>query len=72
MLQILCRIRQFNGFGVGNDPWGEHDFGQVEHDGAWYFWKIDTYDVHLEFGSPDPSDETVTCRILTVMTDQDV
>ncbi|MCW2391911.1 hypothetical protein M2336_000296 [Sphingobium sp. B1D7B] len=72
MLQILARIRQFDDFDGGNDPWREHDFGQVGHDGARYFWKIDVYDVNLEFGSPDPSDETVTCRVLTVMTEQDL
>ena len=72
MLQILSRIRQFDDFNVRNDPWNEHDFGQIDHDGARYFWKIDAYDMNLEFGSPDPADETVTCRVLAVLTEQDL
>ena len=35
--------------------------------GKTIFWKIDCYDRDLKFGSPDPADENVTTRVLTVM-----
>lgn len=31
------------------------------------FWKIDYLDLDLAMHSPDPADETVTARILTIM-----
>jgi hypothetical protein len=40
--------------------------------GERYFWKIDAYDVNLEFGSPDPADEAATRRIITIMTASDL
>lgn len=71
-MRIFAAVRAFDNFTQANDPWGEHDFGQVEVDGEIYFWKIDAYDINLEFGSPDPADETVTCRVLTIMTTLDL
>lgn len=70
--QILKLVREFNTFTADNDPWGEHDFGKVSFDGAQYFWKIDAYDLNMEYGSPDPTDETVTKRVITVMTEFDL
>ena len=52
---------------VENDPWGEHDFGALDHQGDRYFWKIDYYALDNETLSPDPSDPAVTRRVLTVM-----
>lgn len=70
--RLLKAIGQFADFTRDNDPWGEHDFGQVMVDGTAYFWKIDAYDINMEFGSPDPADSAVTCRIMTVMTGHDL
>lgn len=70
--EIASAIQAFEQFGPGNDPWGEHDFGQVEIDGEAYFWKIDAYDLNLEFASPDPTHEAVTRRILTIMLPSDL
>jgi hypothetical protein len=64
---LLDAIRAFDAFTPDNDPWGEHDFGSVLIDSETYFFKIDAYDINLEFGSPDAADETVTRRVLTVM-----
>ena len=69
---IIAAIREFDGFTPDNDPYGEHDFGQVTVDDETIFWKIDYYDVNLEFGSPDPADDTITCRVMTIMTASDL
>lgn len=63
----MKRVRGFDAFTDDNDPYGEHDFGSFEYAGRTIFWKIDCYDRDLNYGSPDPSDETVTARVLTVM-----
>lgn len=69
---LLNRVRQFDDFAPANDPWGEHDFGQVLMNDERFFWKIDAYDLSMEWGSPDPADEFVTCRVLTIMTAMDL
>jgi hypothetical protein len=69
---IITAVREFDDFTPDNDPWGEHDFGQVRIDGLSYFWRVDAYDLVLEFGSPDPTDDAVTKRILTVMMAEDL
>jgi len=64
---VLQRVQTFDAFTPENDPYYEHDFGSFEHAGKKVFWKIDCYDRDLKYGSPDPSDENVTARVLTVM-----
>lgn len=64
---VLQAVRSFDDFAPDNDPHGEHDFGRIEVGGEAYFWKIDCYDVDLEYGSPDPTDPAVTTRVLTIM-----
>ena len=66
--RILFAVRDFDDFTAANDPYGEHDFGCVVVDGHQIFFKINYYAVDLESGSPDPSDDTVTSRVLTIMT----
>lgn len=70
--RLLTAVREFDGFSERNDPHGEHDFGQVTLGGQPYFWKLDYYDVNCEFGSLDPADETITSRVLTLMTSGDL
>ena len=41
--------------------------GSFEYGGKTIFWKLDCYDRDLNYGSPDPADESVTTRVLTVM-----
>jgi hypothetical protein len=65
-IAVMNKVRNFSDFTPDNDPYGEHDFGVVEHAGEKYFWKFDYYDKSLEWGSPDPSDPEVTRRLLTV------
>jgi hypothetical protein len=64
---ILDRVRTFDDFSEGNDPYGEHDFGAFDQAGEKIFWKIDYYDADMTAGSPDPADAAVTTRVLTVM-----
>ena len=68
---IKTKVRAFKDFNEDNDPWGEHDFGVVEHGGERIFWKIDYYDKEsfrkgLDYGSEDPSDPKTTLRFLTI------
>ena len=42
---VIDKIRAFDAFDDNNDPWGEHDFISIEHDGQTFFAKIDYYDL---------------------------
>jgi hypothetical protein len=79
-VEIVDKMTTFNTFNEDNDPYGEHDFGSIEHEytrtNGYYagtstivrvFWKIDYYDKTLEYGSTDPSNPEVTTRVLTLM-----
>jgi len=65
--RILDKARKYNHFTPINDPFLEHDFGSIQLGEKTIFWKIDYYDLDLHMHSPDPSDEAVTVRILTIM-----
>ena len=64
---ILDQVRRYDAFTPDNDPYGEHDFGSFSYAAETIFWKFDYYDVDLQMYSPDPSDPTVTARVLTIM-----
>ena len=64
---ILRQVQLFDAFTPENDPYGEHDFGAIRYQGTTCFWKIDYYDLDMHMHSPDPSDKTVTARVLTIM-----
>ena len=64
---ILRQVNLFDAFTDSNDPYLEHDFGSIQLGENNIFWKIDYYDLDLQMYSPDPSDETVTARVLTIM-----
>lgn len=40
---LLQAIREFDNFREDNDPWKEHDFGNLSWRGDKVFWKIDYY-----------------------------
>jgi hypothetical protein len=65
--KAIREVSTFTDFTPDNDPHGEHDFGNFELAGQTFFWKIDYYDLAMEFGSEDPADPTVTTRVLTIM-----
>lgn len=64
---IIQAVREFDAFTPDNDPHGEHDLATICVARQRIMWKIDYYDRDLQFGSPDPGDETLTCRVLTIM-----
>ena len=53
---LFHAVRNFEGFSPENDPYEEHDFAAVMHEGTRYLWKIDYYDLDLSQASPDPSE----------------
>jgi hypothetical protein len=65
--QVARGVIEFDAFTPDNDPYSEHDFGSFEVEGRTIFWKVDYYDLDLTGGSPDPADESVTTRVLTIM-----
>lgn len=64
---IINLVKGFDTFDRDNDPHGEHDFGEIEHDGEHFFWKIDYYVPELTGGSEFPADPTQTTRVMTIM-----
>ena len=65
--RIVKTIAVYDDFCHANDPHEEHDFGSFEADGAVIFFKIDYFDKNLTYHSPDPSDPSVTERVITIM-----
>lgn len=64
---VIEMVRRFDGFNTDNDPYGEHDFVVLEHDGIRYFAKMDYYALDLMHGSENPADPEKTVRVLTIM-----
>lgn len=65
--RLLEKVRDFDRFEDGNDPYREHDFGAITFEGERYLFKLDYYDRACKFASPDPSNPAVTTRVLTIM-----
>lgn len=65
--RIVKTITVYDNFCHANDPHEEHDFGSFEADGQTIFFKIDYYDKDLTYHSPDPSDPSLTERVITIM-----
>jgi hypothetical protein len=68
MLQRIDEaIAAFDEFDEDSDPHGEHDFGVLEIVDREIMFKIDYYDVTLNYLSPDPANPEVTVRVMTIM-----
>lgn len=65
--RAIKAISIFDDFCEDNDPRHEHDFGAIDIEGQKVFFKIDYYSPDLKTGSEDPSDPSVTRRVMTVM-----
>lgn len=65
--KILEKIVAFSEFREDDDPYGEHDFGAIDHDEERIFWKIEYYDPSMVFASADPARPEMTRRVMTIM-----
>lgn len=65
--EVIMAIALFDDFTQYNDPYGEHDFILLKYQGQSLYAKFDYYDRSLEYGSPDPANLALTCRVLTLM-----
>ena len=63
--RILDAIMMYDDFCPDSAPWLQHDFGSVKIDDHKIFWRI------MTMASPDPSDSSVTKRVLTIMLDEE-
>jgi hypothetical protein len=63
--KILETVRNFDSFNGDNDPHDEHDCAIVIVNNEKYMFKIDYYDLNLEYGV-DPQEEDCI-RVLTIM-----
>lgn len=64
---VIEAVRQFEAFTPDNDPWGEHDCATLNVAEHQVIFKIDYFEHNLQFASADPSDPSITTRILTIM-----
>lgn len=64
---LINQVGEFNDFTEDNDPHGEHDFGCIEITDLKVFWKVDYFDLEMQMHSPDPANQEVTHRVLTIM-----
>lgn len=65
--ELFQAIRIYDAFNPDNDPYTEHDFGNLTIESHKVFWKIDYYAPDLVHGSIDPANPDCTIRVLTVM-----
>lgn len=64
---ILNAIAAFDDFNADNDPHGEHDCALLDWQGQRIMFKVDYYDLDLNYLSENPTDPSVTTRVMTVM-----
>ena len=64
---LAVALAEYAAFDADNDPHGERDFGDLTLFDTDLLWKIDYYDADLKYGSNDPTDPSITKRVLTVM-----
>lgn len=65
--RAINAMAAFDDFHNGNDPYKQHDLGILDVDGQKLIFKICYYDKSLTLHSPDPSDPTVTERVIALM-----
>lgn len=64
---VLQAVQSFTDFTEDNDPYQEHDCAVFVVNNKRYLFKIDYYDLNLEYGSENPEDPSLTKRVMTVM-----
>ncbi len=71
MSAIIAKMMVYEEFNAESDPFEQHDFGVIHHDGGEYFWKIDYYDPDYEYGADPYEDDKPMRRVLTLMTSEE-
>lgn len=66
---ILAALR---GYRFSEAEAGERDRGSFDYRGTTVYFRIEYYDVALEYGSEDPADASITRRVLTIMLREDL
>jgi hypothetical protein len=67
-LDLIVKVMHYRDFTEDSDPYKEHDFGVLMHEGFKIFFKIDVYESsEMEYGSEDPLDPDKSYRVLTIM-----
>lgn len=63
---VLAAVRNFDNFTEDNDPYGEHEFGNIELPNIpKVFWRIDYYaDKNMKWGAENPEESCY--RLLTI------
>lgn len=64
---ILTAVAAFDAFTTDSDPHGEHDCALFDWQEHRIMFKIDYYDLSLQYHSDDPADPKITTRVMTVM-----
>ena len=64
---IVKAIADFNRFTEDNDPHREHDCAIFSVGDHRVMFKIDYFDLTLNYASEDPADPAKTARVMTVM-----
>ncbi len=67
LVRVVFQVQNFDDFNPDNDPYGEHDCATLQVGNHKIMFKIDYYDLKMEFGSDDPADESKTRRVMTIM-----
>ncbi len=70
--EILAKVRAYDMFTEDSDPRGEHSFGEITVKNRKIVWQISYYDRNLKNASPDPANPAVTCRLMKVMTADEI
>ncbi|SCA56725.1 conserved hypothetical protein [Candidatus Terasakiella magnetica] len=65
--QVYAAVRNFDSFSPDNDPHKEHDFAALSVAGKRVNWKVDYYDKTMTYLSEDPTDPSITKRVMTIM-----
>lgn len=65
--EFIRKVRTFEDFDFGDDPYGQHDFGHVKIGTLKVFWKIDYLDLSNQYASEYPENDKITNRVMTFM-----
>ncbi len=64
---LLKAVVTYDGWSPDNDPWGEHDFGEVRAQGHRAWFKFDYYSSpDMSAGAEDPAADSCF-RVLTLL-----